>query len=324
LQGGSVPGTGGIVNESENASSQGLHEALKGPPSGYFVVVPEREEDGAARLAALAWLTLRSWKLLCATAFVGAIVAAVISLQMREIFRAQVLVAPVTQSNAGIGGRLNDQFGGLAALAGVDLTGVGTRKEEAYATLASAGLAREFIQTEKLLPVLFADRWDAAAGRWRPGKEPPTLETGVKRFVTRVRFVEEDRRTGLVTLAIEWTSPQVAAEWANRMVEMTNDRLRIDSTHTAERSIEFLNKELVKTNVVELREAIYRLIETQVNNAMLANVQREFAFRFIDRAVPPELRISPKRTLLTLLGGAIGFLLGLAWVVGRGLLRGIR
>lgn len=294
---------------------------LSGPPQGYFVVVPARE-DGAAGLGLveLTAVVTRSWKVLLVAALLGAVIAGVISLQMRKIYRAQTLIAPVTQNNSGMNGALG-QFGGLAALAGIDLGSATSRKEEYFATLSSMGFARDFIVAEHLLPVLFADDWDTATKRWRDPRRVPTLEAGVKKFTDDVRFVTEDRRTGLVTVAIEWYSPEVAAAWANRMVEMVNDRLRAESTRNADRSIEYLNKELAKTNVVELQQAIYRLIETQVNNSMLANVQREYAFRVLDPAVPPELRIRPQRTLMVIAGAFVALILAtlaiLAWRVLR-------
>jgi LPS O-antigen subunit length determinant protein (WzzB/FepE family) len=98
---------------------------------------------------------------------------------------------------------------------------------------------------------------------------------------------------------------------------MVNDRLRADAIRTANSSLEYLDKELAKTSVVEIRQAIYRLTEEQVSNAMLANVQREYAFHFIDPAVPPETKFSPKRTVMTGVGAAIGLFLGMLIVYVR-------
>jgi uncharacterized protein involved in exopolysaccharide biosynthesis len=95
------------------------------------------------------------------------------------------------------------------------------------------------------------------------------------------------------------------------MVARVNDRMRSEATRSAKDSIEFLNQELAKTSVVGLQQAIYHLIEDQVNKAMLANVQHEYAFRVIDRAVAPEQRSSPKRTIMVLIGGVLGGFLGL-------------
>ncbi len=295
-----------------------LREIMKGPPSGYFLVVADPQEQAADELASFASELWVAWRLLIATTVAGALIAAAVALLMRPSFRAQALVAPVTPqaSGGGIGSALRE-IGGIAALAGIDVGMGGGRKEEYLATLSSPGLAREFIQAGNLLPILYADRWDAQAQRWRPDKKPPTLGQGVKRFIDGVASISDDRRTGLVTVTVDWYSPQLAAQWANGLVELANDRLRGQAIHTAQSSLEYLDKELGKTNVVEVRQAIYHLTEQQVNNAMLANVQREYAYRFIDRAVPPEMKFRPKRTVMVAVGAALGLFLGVMVVYVR-------
>jgi uncharacterized protein involved in exopolysaccharide biosynthesis len=55
---------------------------------------------------------------------------------------------------------------------------------------------------------------------------------------------------------------------------------------------------------------MYNLIEAETKELMLANGKAEYAFTIVDPAVPPEIRISPKRTLMVLVGTSIGLLLG--------------
>jgi hypothetical protein len=82
---------------------------------------------------------------------------------------------------------------------------------------------------------------------------------------------------------------------------MTNERLRTQALDNARLSIEFLNRELEKQDLVQSRDAIYRLIESQINKAMIANVQREFAFKVIDAAVASDRKrkVAPRRSLIT-------------------------
>jgi LPS O-antigen subunit length determinant protein (WzzB/FepE family) len=194
---------------------------------------------------------------------------------------------------------------------GVELPGEGGKKAEAYATLTSKGFAGEFITSQNLMPILFADKWDANAHSWRKGIKPPTLEGGIKMFTSTVRTVAQDKKSGMVKITVDWYSPELAAAWTNRMVEMVNDRLRTVAISDSDRSIEYLNKELAKTNDVAMEHAIYRVIEDQVDKAMLANVQREYAFKVIDPAVAPVLKAGPHRSILTVVGAAVGFFIGL-------------
>ena len=285
-----------------------LPKALHGPPAGYFVLVSDRREEDSLGVSKILALISGSWRLLLIAAVLGAAAAVAYSFTMPKTYRSKMVLAPVNREEgmANAGG-LSGELGGIAAMAGVDVTGDAARREESFATLTSDGFARDFIVQEHLMPVLFAKRWDAQAGRWLPGKRPPTLEAGVRKFKNGVVFAKRDRQTGLVTVAVEWYSPEVAATWANRLLELVNSRLRAEATSKAERSIDYLNNQLTKSNTVELHQAISRLIEQQVNRAMVASVQRDYAFRIVDPPVPADVKFSPQR-LLYALGGAMAAL----------------
>ena len=281
---------------------------MSGPPSGYFIVVQEPQVEDPDDLAAFVGELLHRWKLLICMSAIGALIAFTIAFLMPPVYRAQALVAPVTPN-----GPSQDplrQLGGLAALANVEFGSGGGRKQESLAALRSKGFARDFIQRNSLLPVLYAQRYDVREQRWRPGDTPPTLGEAVQRFTHDVVDISDDRATDFVTVTVDWYSPQLAAQWANGLIEAVNEQLRADAISSADRSLDYLNKELAKTNVVEIRQAIYKLIEQQVNNAMMANVQHEFAYHFLDAAVAPEKRYSPKRSVITAVGAALGLFLG--------------
>jgi len=299
-------------------------DVLNRPPRGYFVVIPQTTREDAINVAALVRALARSWWLLLASMILGAGIAVVVALLLRNTFRAETLIMPVAQSGSGLGGAVSQQLGGLASLAGLDLSEGGGQKDEYLATLNSVGFARDFITSQNLMPIFFSDRWDAAHQHWLPGRRPPTLDEAVKKLNDSVRTIDVDRKTGVVSVSMEWYSPQLAADWANRTVDMVNERLRTQAIDNANRSIQYLNNELSKATAVALQQAIYRLIEEQINDAMLSNVQRDYAFHIIDRAVAPDLKSGPKRTAITIIGAFVGLLLGLAIVFVRHMVRDSR
>src|SRR5271170_4878424 len=97
-----------------------VRDAIKGAPSGYFVVVPQAQEEGEARLSQFIASATKSWRIVLAATCVGAAVGVVSSLLIRDTFRAQAIVAPA-RDQPGAGGGIRGQLGGLAALAGVDI-----------------------------------------------------------------------------------------------------------------------------------------------------------------------------------------------------------
>lgn len=267
--------------------------------------------DDEIRLAEL-WNIVWSgkWRIVGVT-FVFALLSVVYALYATEWFRAEVLLAPAEERNVS---PLQSQLGGIAALAGMSI-GSGD-SVEAVATLKSREFARGFIEEHGLLTVFFADEWDAAGQRWlvdNPRKQPD-IRDAVRYFHEDILRVSEDRATGLVTLAIEWTDPVLAAEWATVLVNRLNARMRERALQEAETNVTYLQKELAQTNVVTLQQAVGRLLESELQKLMLARGTQEFAFRIIDSAEPPKRRARPKRVLVAIAGTLVGGVVSLIWI----------
>ena len=287
------------------------------PPAGYFLVVPPKSDgdEDAIDVGGMVRTLRQHWIfLLAATVLVGG-ATAIVTLNMRNVYRADAVISPTAEAQQG-GSSLKQDIGGIAELAGIDLGGGGGRKVEAFATLMAPGFVREYIQTNNLMPILYSERWDDKRGTWRAGATPPTIEQGVKRFTGR-RQINENTKSGLITLTMDWYTPQLAAQWANGQVALVNERLRRADIITAQKSLDFLNVEMAKANAVELRMAISHLMETQENNEMVAKVQQDYAYHFIDAAVPPIQKNAPMRTVLSIAGAVVGFLLAAGYLILR-------
>lgn len=247
-----------------------------------------------------------------------AVAAITYALSATEWYRAEVLLAPADEKSAQ---GLAAQFGGLATLAGIKVGGGGTA--EPIAVLKSREFAREFVEDLGLLTILLADDWDADAQRWRaPDPESwPDMRDAVKIFDEKMRIVSENKQTGMVTLAVQWTDPVVAAEWANLLVKRLNDRMRERALAEAEANVAYLQAEMSNTNVVAIQQSIGRLLETELQKLMLARGNAEFSFRVIDPAEPPKYRVSPKRTLIVLIGTLLGGLIAVFFVLVRHAIR---
>jgi len=250
--------------------------------------------------------------------FIGIITAAstlialLIAFLLPPVYRAEALLAPVSQDKSEGLSAMANQFGDLAALAGVNL---GTNKDktaESIAALKSRSLSVAFIEKENLKPILFPRKWSAENKKWKDQDDVPTDWEAFEIFDKDIRSVSVDRKSGLVTLVIEWKDPALAAKWATSLVKQVNNRLRTEAIEEAERSIAYLEKQLGSTSSVEIQQAIYRIIETQTKKKMIASTREEYAFTVIDPAVSPEERARPKRLLIRLAGIIIGVSAGFA------------
>jgi len=118
-----------------------------------------------------------------------------------------------------------------------------------------------------------------------------------------------------VTLSIKWKDPQTAAKWANDLVAMTNDYQRGKAIEETDRNIAFLNDQALKSNVVEVRQAIYKILESEISKGMVARGSREYAFKILDPAVAPEKPSTPPPPIWILAGAFVGLLLSSAVVL---------
>ena len=231
-----------------------------------------------------------------------------------DVLRATRRLAPADEQSAPA---LPGQLGGLAALAGV--TTNDRSSVEPLAVLESRQFARGFIEQLDLMPVFFRDAWDAENETWRASDPAgaPDIRDGVKYFHLRVLEVNEDRSTGLVTVAVEWTDPEIAAEWAGIIVRRLNERLRERALREAETNVAYLESAMTNTTLFNLQESIGRLLEIELQKLMLAKGNEEFAFKIVDPAVPPKQRVRPKRALIAIVGTLLGGLLGVFIVLVR-------
>jgi uncharacterized protein involved in exopolysaccharide biosynthesis len=278
---------------------------------GYAVRLYPLDESEEIRLLDL-WRAVWSGKWLIVVCSVAlAVLAVAVSFLITPQYRSQVVLSPVGSSAGGGLAALAGQFGGLASLAGINI-GAEDNVAESIAILKSRALTERFIRERNLLPVIFHDDWDAEKGTWDVSdpEDVPTLARGVERFDKSIRTVNQDVETGLVTLSIDWLDPALARDWAQGLVDEVNADMRGRAVDQSKRNIEFLKGQLEGTDAVELRTAVYSVMESEMKNAMMAAVRTDFAFEVIDPPVVPEKPAWPNRILLAVVGFFLGGLIG--------------
>lgn len=265
------------------------------------------------------WKVLvKNRRLILVAAFVAALLSAGISLLLPNIYRAEVLLAPVQSDNGkggGISGALGG-LGGLASIAGISLGGGGST-EEYLAVLKSREFLWKFVQEKKLMPILFEDAWDEQQKKWKetdPKKQPGQMNVYRLLNMGGVLNVEKDKKTDLVTVSVEWKDAALATEWANSLVEKLNLYLAQQAIARSEGNLKYLNEELMRTQVEEMRKTLFDLIANEQKHAMLANTQKEFAFKVLDPAVEPDKKIRPKRSIIVILTAIVAGFLAILYV----------
>lgn len=272
------------------------------------------------------------WIIIAVTA-VFAVASVFYALSLPNIYKSEALLAPAAeQKSAGLSG----QLGGLAALAGVSLgSGAGVDKTAlAIQIIQSREFVSRFIQKHDILIPLFATKsWQSdtneliidseiynfTSATWvRNVKEPlkaePSMQEAYKAFI-ELLTVSTEKTSGLVTVAIEHQSPYIAQKWVNALVQDINDEMRRRDMQEAQRSIDYLSKQISETALSEVRATLFSLIEEQTKTLMLANVRDEYAFQTIDPAIVPELKFAPKRALIVAVATVLAAMLAVFGVL---------
>ncbi|KON51437.1 lipopolysaccharide biosynthesis protein [Vibrio parahaemolyticus] len=288
------------------------------------------------------------WKgkwIIIVTTFAFAIGSVLYALSLPNIYKADALLAPAESSNGGGLSKMAGQLGGLAALAGVNFgAGESSQTDLAVQVMKSRQFVEAFINKHDLLvPLMAAKDWDLAnnklildeklynpnTGEWLRESvglrgATPTAQEAFELFNKEVLSVSQDKESGLYTVSVKNYSPYIAQQWVNWLIEDINNVMRERTIAETSQNLAYLNRQLKKTAVADMQSTFYKLIEDQTKSLMLAEVQEEFIFKVIDPAVVPELKNSPKRALICLIGSLIGAILSSVFILLRFSIRSTR
>jgi uncharacterized protein involved in exopolysaccharide biosynthesis len=283
---------------------------------------PQVDEDEIDLLELIRTL-LQAWKTIVGITIVCVGLAVAYALRAPEVFKAETLLVPASEEQSGASSTLS-QFGGLAAMAGISIPS-DSNFEQVLATLKSRKFLSHYIDRKKLLPVLFEEIWDAENQSWlvQTQEDEPNEQKAVETFKS-ILSVDEDKKSGLINLSISWKDPDLAAEWANDLVKQLNEQLREKAITDSQKRVGYLEQELAKTTLQDMRAVLYNLLESEKQKAMLANVNEDFALEVIDPAVAPENPEKPKRKMIVALGGVCGGFLGIFAVLFTQFLRKLK
>jgi uncharacterized protein involved in exopolysaccharide biosynthesis len=103
-------------------------------------------------------------------------------------------------------------------------------------------------------------------------------------------------------LTVTWKDPELAAKWANGLVRMANEYARDRVVAESERNIAYLIEQASKTDALGVKQAIYSILQSEINKEMLARGNNEYALKVLDPAFTPERPSSPKLALWLIMG----------------------
>jgi uncharacterized protein involved in exopolysaccharide biosynthesis len=270
---------------------------------------PSVDEDEIDLLELIRTL-LQAWKTIVGITIVCVGLAVAYALHAPEVFKAKALLAPAQEDETAASSLLN-KFGGLVAIAGVK------DKSDAFmsrvlGTVNSFKFLSELINNNNLLIQIFAERWNKENSTWvlNENEKEPTVADAVALLADNI-LIEEVKGSSLYTLQVSSNNRNLSAAICNQLIVTLNDKFRKIAIQNSLKRIEYLNQELAKTKLEDMRAVLFNLMTAEKQKAMISNIEKDAAFEVIDPAVAPEAPEKPKRKLIVALGGVCGGFLGI-------------
>jgi len=218
------------------------------------------------------------------------LILAVVIIYDAPVYRAYVTLAPSPPLIDPNPVSFEDTLLGMSNNGNIGAFQAQTSANHAFALLRSREISRRFIVANNLLPILFADQWDFEARTWRDPAidRQPTLNDALDLFQSEVRFISQNPNTRFIRMNIEWSDPELAANWANELVGMTDGAIRERDINEARQSIQFLQERVMDEPLESVRQLMYKLIESHAKTIMVAKIKDNYVFTVIDPAVAPQ------------------------------------
>jgi len=166
------------------------------------------------------------------------------------------------------------------------------------------------------------DVYDVDAQAWLLEDEEtgePRLPTSWELFqrFNAMTSVSQDKSSGLVSVSIEYYSPFIAKEWLDLYIAAINEHMQARQVIKVSRNISYLEAQISKTSISEMREVFFTIIEEQTKNKMVAEASPDYVFVAVSPSMVPEQKSQPKRALICVLGTLLGGMLGVLIVLVR-------
>jgi uncharacterized protein involved in exopolysaccharide biosynthesis len=199
----------------------------------------------------------RRWRLIGFIFFASTIAAAITSLLLTQIYRAETTILPIQRDSSG---QIASMVGRLTDLPFVGSILPSTSGDKLVNVLESRTVRENIINHLDLMNSLFPDKWYHRI--WKPS-EPPTIQDGVEKL-DEMTNVRKDSTGDLITISVDFQNPELAATIANHYPIELQGFLNSNALSLAKRARIFLGERYqeAKQQLARSEEAL-RNFQTQ-------------------------------------------------------------
>ncbi len=280
----------------------------RAPEYSREMIAPEMIADDEINLLDLLLVLLRHKFLITFLVIIAGVLAVIHSLSLDNIYRSEATLSPRQEEKSGPS---LPSFGGLGGIMAGQLgIGGGGSLEKLDVVLNSRDLTLKIIQKYELMPVIFEDQWDAAAGGWMADiEEPPTLQDGLKAVREGGLKVSSDSEKSTLAIGFEHRNPETAKRIVEYYIHELSETLRSEVLHDAGENQRFFMEQLDRTSDALLKEKIYELLAKEIEKETFAKAQKFYSFQVLDPPIVPDLnkKVAPKRSIICILSVFVAF-----------------
>ena len=250
-----------------------------------------------------------------------AISSIIIALSIDDLYTSDMIVEEVDGESENIG---NSGFGSIGALTGFTFSGQQKKTKTVIAkeVITTRDFFDELLKDDTFIIELLAiDSFDSKSGNLRYNQEAYDIKNGQLKpafleslsyndihqtFLNSISWTELE--SGSTKIAVTHLSPYIAKDWLDKIFITLNDSVKNISVDKANKSLDYLNDQLVKSNAAELTKLISALIEKEIKTLMLAEVSEYFVFSIVDSSRVPEEKSYPHRAMICIIITIVGFI----------------
>ena len=115
-----------------------------------------------------------------------------------------------------------------------------------------------------------------------------------KEFKKNLR-ISKKGNSGLIEIKFISTSPVLSQKIIEQLIILINEVMSSEALDKAVANLDFLNKEINKQQNIQTKNAISRLMETQLQKKMIASNKLNYIFEVVNPPMVPEEKSSPWR-----------------------------
>ena len=254
-----------------------------------------------------------------------AIFSVIFALQLDNYYKSDATLM-IRESSGGSG--LSD-ISGMASLVGINIGESSSESSEIIELVKSRDFFEHLLSFDMVLPGITAakgydntkqalifdpDLFDADNKAWivnEKGSMKPKFMDAWDTY-NGIVMISKDNKSGFLRLEVEHLSPYFARDLLDLIISEANSIKRNRDLLSSNQALDYLQDELSKTSVNDIKISINSLITNQLEKKMIINIHEDYLLTILDSPHIPIKKSKPARSIIciviTLIGGLIACL----------------